>query len=135
MKGNGQACPRAATKVGTVLKRAETDKQTRYHDVAASPLCELVVRGCEIGGRWNKTAVDIVRKLAKHKVQNVHPLLKRSAELAWADRWWSMLGVAVQDAMAASLLADSGRSLVSGDTAAVAPDLDLVLDGQRWALE
>ena len=117
------------------MVRAEKDKLDKYWDVAASPLGELLVLGCETGGRWNETAVELVRKLAKRRVQRTHPLLRRSAELAWCDRWWSLLGVSVQDAYTASLLVHSGRGLVLGDTAAGEPSLDEVLDGQRWALE
>ena len=46
-----------------------------------------------------------------------------------------MLGVSVQDAYAASLLAECEKGLVLGDTAAGAPSLNEVLDGQRWTLE
>ena len=63
------------------------------------------------------------------------PLLRRSVRLAWIDRWASMLGIAVQDALAASLLAASGRQLVLDQSAAPVPELDHLLDGQRWALE
>ena len=83
----GEPHPKAATEAGAVLARAEKDKLKKYRDVAASPLGELLVLGCETGGRWNHTAVNLVRKLARHKVQTVHPLLKRSAELAWSDKW------------------------------------------------
>ena len=135
LKGNGQPHPKAARTGGAVLKRAERDKQTKYGDVEESPLAELLVLGCEVGGRWNETAVNLVRSLAKNKVQNVHPLLRKSAELAFCDRWWSMLGVATQDALAASLLATNGRNLVIDDSATGAPELDRVLDCQRWAIE
>jgi len=43
--------------------------------------------------------------------------------------------VAVQDAIAASLLAPSGSQLVLDQSAAPVPELDAVLDGQRWAFE
>ena len=46
-----------------------------------------------------------------------------------------MLGAAVQDATAASLLVASGKQLVLDQSAAPVPELDNVLDGQRWAFE
>ena len=46
-----------------------------------------------------------------------------------------MLGIALQDALAASLLAESGKRLVLDQSAAPAPELDILLDGQRWAFE
>ena len=44
-----------------------------------------------------------------------------------------MLGMAVQDAVAASLLAEVGTKLVQERPATWAPELDALLDGQRWA--
>ena len=76
-----------------------------------------------------------MRQLARYKVQHVSPLLRRSVQLAWQDRWWAMLSVAVQDALAASLLATSGRRLVLDQSAAPEPPVDVLLDGQRWALD
>ena len=108
---------------------------SKYGDAVATGLCELLTLAVETGGRWNSTAVDLVDKLALHKSQHVSPLLRRSVQLAWADRWASMLGMAVQDALASSLLAASGHRLVLDQSAAPAPELDLLLDGQRWAFE
>ena len=55
--------------------------------------------------------------------------------MAWIDRWMAMLGVAVQDAFSASLLAAAGPPLVLDQGAAPAPELDALLDGQQWAGE
>ena len=46
-----------------------------------------------------------------------------------------MLGIAVQNAIAASLLAHPSARLVLDQSAAPVPELDSVLDGQRWASE
>ena len=62
-------------------------------------------------------------------------MLQRSIELAYKDRWWAILGVAVQNALAASLLVADGRRLVLDAAADAEPELDSVLDGQRWALD
>ena len=40
-----------------------------------------------------------------------------------------------EDTIAASLLAASGAQLVLDQAAAPPPELDLLLDGQRWAFE
>ena len=98
-------------------------------------MCELLVLACETGGRWNFTATDLVDKLAEYKAQYASPLLRRSVQLAWVDRWAAMLGIAVQDALAASLLAVSGAQLVLDQAAAPVPELDVLLDGQRWAFD
>ena len=46
-----------------------------------------------------------------------------------------MVAVAVQDAVAASLLAPSGKKLVIDNSADAVPELDGLLDSQRWAME
>ena len=135
LKGTGEPHSRAASHNGAVLRRALKDKEDKYSDVAESPLAELVVLACEVGGRWHDDVQNVVRCLAKHKAQEAHVLLRRSVELAWSDRWWAQLGVAVQSAVAASVLADTGKQLVLGETSAGAPELDALLDGQRWAAD
>jgi hypothetical protein len=99
--------------------------------VEVSPQAELVVLAAEVGGRWNDTALEFVRALAKHKVQAVPRVLRRSAELAWTDRWWTILGVAIQDALAASVLAPPTHSLVIDGAATPVPELDQLLDDER----
>ena len=79
--------------------------------------------------------MELVRLLAKLRVRNTHPLLRRSSELAWTDRWWALLGCAVQNALAASLLAPTGKRLALDSATAEGPELDALLDGQRWAIE
>jgi len=46
-----------------------------------------------------------------------------------------MVSVAVQDAIAASLLAPACSALVLDQSAALAPTLDKLLDSQRWAMD
>ena len=86
-----------------------------------------------MGGRWNTAACNLVRALAEEKAAKVTPLLRRVTQRAYEDRWWSLLGVASQGAFAASLLAQSGKKLVLDAPAAWTPELDSVLDAQRWA--
>ena len=51
LKGTGEPHPRAANTNGAVLRKARQDKERKYEDLAASPLAELVVLACEVGGR------------------------------------------------------------------------------------
>ena len=46
-----------------------------------------------------------------------------------------MINIAVQDAMRASLLVSFGVRLVLEPSAAFVPELDSLLDGQRWAFD
>ena len=136
LTARGEARPGTARRDGVALKSAERVKaQQEYPDVVSSDVIEFFVLATEVGGRWNDTATDLLDSLARHKAKTAPEALRRSVELAWADRWWATLGVAVQDALAASLLAPSGKKLVLDQKAAPEPELDQLLDAQRWAEE
>ena len=49
------------------------------------------------------TCVALVRALAAHRAEEAAPLLRTAARAAWATRWFSMLGVAQQSALAATV--------------------------------
>ena len=66
----GVARPKAHWCDGAALEAAKRDKETKYPDVHSSPLAELVVLACEVGGRWNEQALETVRLLAKQKALN-----------------------------------------------------------------
>ena len=83
----------------------------------------------------NDTVISLVDKLSTYKAQYVPEVLRRSVALSWRDRWASMLGIAVQNAIAASLLAPTGRRRVLDQSGAPTPDISTVWDGQRWAVE
>ena len=123
LHADGTPHARAAAVDGVVLETAEQDKGRKYADLLHSSVGKLLTLAVEVGGRWNATASDLVPQLAAMKVRDAPPLLRRSAQLAWADRWWAILSVAVQDSVAASLLAPAGKGLVLGG--AVGPERDL----------
>ena len=92
---------------GVAIARAEEDKRETYPEMVASSRCRLVVLACEIGGRWSATCVALIRALAAHRAEAAPPLLRSAARSAWASRWWALLGVAQQSALAASLAEDT----------------------------
>ena len=58
----------------------------------------------------------------------LNSILRRSAALAWGRRWWGMLSVAVQDAVAATLV--EGRdALMASPLGHCTPPLADVLEG------
>ena len=130
LSANSTPHPGANTTDGSTFLSALRDKARKYHDVVSSPLAELVTPAVEVGGRWNDEAFNVVRQLAAHKATSSPPFLRRSVQLAWADRWWSIPWVAAQNALAASILAAPGPRLVLDGAAAPEPDVDLLLDGQ-----
>ena len=91
---------------GVAIARAEEDKRDTYPEMVASSRCRLVVLACEIGGRWSDTCTALLRALAAYRADKAPPLLREAARAAWMTRWTTLLGVAQQAALAASLAAD-----------------------------
>ena len=96
---------------GGSLQQAVTRKRQRYADVVANPGSTLLVLGCEVYGRWSQDAVSIVRELVALKARAAPPALRRSAAYAWSNRWWSLISVATQRAVAEALLRPGGFDL------------------------
>ncbi len=117
----------AATTDGGVLRRAVAVKQRKYQDVHASRQACLLVLGCETYGRWCEDALHIVRELAALKAQEAPPLLRGCAHYAWSNRWWGLVGVGVQRAIAESLLRHGGADLQPNAPTAPHPPLAEVL--------
>ena len=100
---DGTAWDGAATTDGVRLAAAMARKQRPYHELAgANPWGKLTVLAGEIGGRWNTTVVSVLRTLVRARTDRVHPVLKRAAAVGWHRRWWGLIGITLQDALAAS---------------------------------
>ena len=70
----------------------------------------MVLAG-EVGGRWSETCGWFVRALAAFRARAAPRALRRSAEHAWQARWWALLSVAPQDALASTFVDDAPRVL------------------------
>jgi len=81
-------------------------------------LIPLLTLSCEAGRRWNFEALDLVDKLAAYESKEVPPLLRCSVQMAWKDCWCAIIGIAVQDALAASFLAPGDHGLVLDQSSA-----------------
>ena len=103
--------PRAASEDGVALARAERCKRQRYPELLNNTMGKLTILACEVGGRWNDTACRLVGSLAKQKARNAPVLLRHSARAAWQHRWWGLLSVACQAALASTLC---GQALALG---------------------
>ena len=95
-----------------------------------SPFGELVVLACEVGGRWGDAATKYVAQLVRQRVRSAPALMRSSAGAAWRSRWWGLLSIAAQDALAASLLREGHRAL-GGAAGHDEPCLADVLGGVR----
>ena len=111
LHANGDARRRAADHDGVAIAAAEADKRATYPELVHSTRCQLVVLACEVGGRWSGTCSWLVRTLAEEKSAGAPPRLRRTTARAWEARWWGMLAVAVQNAVASTLVDDAPHLL------------------------
>ena len=103
--GAGNPHGRAARADGVALATAEDRKADKYPELAvANPYGVLTVLAMEVAGRWSDTSVTTLRTLVRSRVQRDPPLLRRAAALAWTRRWSGLLSIALQRALAVSLL-------------------------------
>ena len=101
---DGAPHPNAADQDGVQLMVARERKERKYRELLDSRRCRLVVVAMEVGGRWSEEAIRFIRCLAKAKARACPAVLRKSAQLAYANRWMGLLAVAAQRAFAATLL-------------------------------
>jgi hypothetical protein len=126
LRRDGSARPRADTRDGAAIAEAESRKRRTYRELANSRTAKLMVLASEVGGRWGQDSLQLVCRLAAQKARSAPRLLRRSAELAWSNRWWGLLSVASQDTLAATLSRD-GFLALGGPARVDDPDLGEVL--------
>jgi len=128
LRRDGRPIPRAHDIDGAALTRARRRKERTYPEVGLNGT-RLVVLACEVGGRWNDESLDFVRRLARHRAAQAPPLLRQAVAQAYTRRWWCLLGVAVQDALAATVLGLPVGPLPGGAALAAPPfDADVLAD-------
>ena len=124
----GLARPTAANVDGSTISRAAATKRRKYNDVRGSAHACLLVLGCEVYGRWSEDATRIMRELAALKARQAPTLVRACARHAWSNRWWALVGVGVQRAIAEALLRDGGLDLhTSAPTTEPPPLADVLL--------
>ena len=123
----GHARPSAATTNGGVLATAVAAKRRKYADVVASREASLLVLGCETYGRWCDDATHLIRDLMALKAREAPASLRGCALYAWSQRWWALVSVGVQRAVAEALLCQGGPDLQPNPPEDPAPPLAEVL--------
>ena len=113
------------------IAAAELTKERRYPELVGSSRCKLMVLACEVGGRWSATCCQFVRDLAEAKSRAAPRRLQRSSARAWEDRWWGILAVAAQDALAANLVDNDPHMFYAWDGSG--PPLGMLLHGEAPA--
>ena len=105
LHANGTPHPGAANIDGSTIRRLTYRKcVTEYPDLATSAELEYPVLACEEGGRWGPDQFRLVRDMVRLKVAPIHPLLRRSAALAYTRYWWSILSIGAQTVAADCIL-------------------------------
>ena len=89
------------------LAQSATDQQLprKTPELMTSDRVHFVVLACEEGGRWGPDVFAVINDLVRLKVAPLHPLLRRSAALAYTRRWWSILAMGAQSAAIDCILA------------------------------
>jgi len=129
LRRDGHAIPRAPDVDGAALARARRRKERTYPEVGQNGT-RLVVLACEVGGRWNDESLEFVRLLARNRASQAPPILRQAVAQAYTRRWWCLLGVAVQDALAATLMGQLTGPLPGGAATAAPPfDADVLAAG------
>ena len=90
-------------------------------ELAAGGTKTLCVLGCDVDGRWNADAVQLVRRLVALRAHRTPPAVRAPAKAARARRWWSMLSVAVQQAVGHTALGRARAMPGPADTDVPAP--------------
>ncbi len=102
---DGRPRPRGDIIPGLALQEAARKKrEDTYPEFLASNRSRLVVFGLEVGGRWDKEALDFLRGLARAKARALPQWLRASATLGFLHRWTALAAMAAQTAFAQSLL-------------------------------
>ena len=85
----------------------------------------LLVLAAELGGRWSSECHELMRLLLNHRARRTAPAVRAAARSGWQRRWWGLLGVALQQAVAATALGVSWAypRLPTGDAGPPLPDL------------
>ncbi len=95
-----------------MLEYAEESNNDTYREVISSGLGSLQCLGCEVYGRWSSHSVRLVPALARERSRLLHPRIRRGVALGLEHRWWGILGVALQQAVAHAVLNPDSADLV-----------------------
>ena len=89
---------------GAALNAARRRKELWYPELLGPGPQRLLVLACEVGGRWHRDCEALLRLLVHTRAPRAPPAVRASAASGWRRRWWSLLSVAVQQAVATTAL-------------------------------
>ena len=115
LHANGTPWEEAAVRPGISFKRAYHKKSTTYPELVGSPIVRLLLAAMETGGRVCCEAVRLIDQAAHAKARAMPAPLQTSTARSWRTRWLTMLSIAGQDALAATLVSDGVGQLDGKD--------------------
>ena len=130
LHADGSAWAGAANTPGQSFGRAQRSKYQTYPELVDNPVVKLMVVAAEVGGRLNRESRDLLKTLANFRAQSEPRVLQNQAARIWEQRWLILLGVAIQDALAATLV-DEGSRFLNGVASIEPLSVDVWLDGLR----
>jgi len=83
-----------------------------YAEVQASASAHLLCLGVEVFGRWGADSLETVPALARERARGLPARVRRGTQLRLLRRWWGLLGVATQRAVALAALRERDYDLV-----------------------
>ena len=90
----------------------------------------VVARGGDVWEVEPPFPIIFLAQLVRKRAQGVSDVLRRATERAYSARWWFLLAVALQRAIAESVLRESGADLMPAEGSVELPLVD-VLDACR----
>uniref|UniRef100_A0A0G4H0J2 Uncharacterized protein n=1 Tax=Chromera velia CCMP2878 TaxID=1169474 RepID=A0A0G4H0J2_9ALVE len=95
---------RNAKKAGAVAKEKERKKYTHYDDACRAVSIRFIPLVFETYGRPGGETVRFVKEMVRQATERLGEMNDASARQKIADRWWKTLSVAVQKAVASTIL-------------------------------
>ena len=115
--GQGHARGGSLTIDGGAVEAARRHcRDVDYPEVVASNTACLYSLGVEVFGRWGSDSLMLVRTVAREAVRYLPERVRLSTQTRLLRRWWGLLGLAPQRAVAGAVVreraADLGSDLV-----------------------
>ena len=107
----GESRPGTSNQGGRLLEQADVDNAATYREVQESGLGALYCLGCEVYGRWGEPCIKLMKALVRERARLLHPRVRRGTALGLQHRWWGILSISLQKAVAHAIMRDEGEDL------------------------
>ena len=126
LKTNGQPHPNATRKAGSTFAAVEKrKKQRQYPELTNDGPLRLAVAAIETGGRMNNELKSIIDAAATLRARQEADRNQLATHTLFRNRWTTMLSIATQNALAATIL-DEGTTLLDAPDKHMEPLTELL---------